>query len=63
MKESVAVMDPSVANLSYKRQNRLVTGMVFALGIVLLGGGLALWWINGEAVFTAMVSAALAWCF
>ena len=35
----------------------------FGLGVVLLGGGLALWWLHGEAVFTALVSAALAWSF
>ena len=56
-------MDPSVTIMAHKRHNRLVTVFVFGLGIVLLGGGLALWWLHGEVVFTALVSAALAWCF
>ena len=56
-------MDPSVPMMPHKGQNRLVTGLVFGLGVVMLGGGLALWWLHGEAVFTALVSSALAWCF
>ena len=61
--DQVAVMDSSVTLLSHKKQTRLVLAAVFGLGIVLLGGGLALWWLHGEVVFTALVSAALAWCF
>ena len=56
-------MDTSVPMMPRKGHNRLVTGLVFGLGVVLLGGGLALWWIYGEAVFTVLVSAGLAWCF
>jgi hypothetical protein len=61
--DQVAVKDSSVTLLSHKKQTRLVLAAVFGLGIVLLGGGFALWWIHGETVFTALVSAALAWCF
>jgi hypothetical protein len=61
--ETVVAMDPSVPIMPDKGYNRLVAGLFFGLGVVLLGGGLALWWLHGEAVFTALVSAALAWCF
>jgi hypothetical protein len=61
--ETAMAMDPSVPIMPHKGQNRLVAGLVFGLGVVLLGGGLALWWTQGEAVFIALVSSALAWCF
>lgn len=40
-------------------------GLWFAGGaaICLLAAGTLLWWHAGEAVFTSMVTAAIAWCF
>ena len=32
------------------------------MGVALLGTGLYLWSVHGAAIFTDMVSAALAWC-
>ena len=33
------------------------------LGVALLGTGLYLWSLHGAAIFTDLVSAAIAWCF
>ncbi|WP_162559213.1 hypothetical protein [Microvirga sp. 17 mud 1-3] len=47
-----------------ERQERLIgRGLIVAATLCLVGAGGLLWWRQGAAVFSDVVSSALAWCF
>lgn len=40
-----------------------IIAIAAGIGVALLATGLYLWSIHGAAIFTDLVSAAIAWCF